>query len=286
MTFANTGAAWVGGEAVVYVGGTANRVDMTRTRFDMRGALTACIQQNRQVAGVVTDATQIVLVDTVIEGCASGVQLREGRPRFEMTGGAIRGSTSYWGIHAGRVGFDSSPENQFGSPFIRLRGVTIADNYSGSILMNNGGELDIDGGVFASAASGIELLAVQRYTAKIAQREPAVGNARCAVRRRRRGIDLRLRHGGGPGRQHARQHLALDASPAHRHRGRRARRRRGQPLAADDAGLGLRGALRSGELGLRRGEPVRRDRRTTTLLGTNFRFLNAGPGASLRLAGP
>ena len=58
-------------EAVVYIGGTANRVDMTRTRFDMRGAFTACIQQNRQVAGVVTDATRIVLVDTVIEGCAS-----------------------------------------------------------------------------------------------------------------------------------------------------------------------------------------------------------------------
>ena len=167
MTFANTGAAWVGGEAVVYIGGTANRVDMTRTRFDMRGALTACIQQNRQVAGVVTDAMRIVLVDTVIEGCAAGVQLREGRPRFEMTGGAIRGSAAYWGIHAGRVGFDSSPENQFGSPFIRLRGVTIADNYAGSILMNNGGELDIDGGVFASAASGIELLAVQRYTVKV-----------------------------------------------------------------------------------------------------------------------
>ena len=96
VTFANTGAAWVGGEAVVYIGGTANRVDMTRTRFDMRGASTPCIQQDRQVTGVVTDATQIRLVDTVIEGCAAGVQLREGRPRFEMTGGAIRGSSSYW----------------------------------------------------------------------------------------------------------------------------------------------------------------------------------------------
>ena len=285
VTFANTGAAWVGGEAVVYIGGTANRVDMTRTRFDMRGALTACIQQNRQVAGVVTDATRIVLVDTVIEGCAAGVQLREGRPRFEMTGGAIRGSSGYWGIHAGRVGFDSSPENQFGSPFIRLRGVTIADNYAGSILMNNGGELDIDGGVFASATSGIELLAVQRYTVKVRNASLQSGTVDALYVEGDAASTFDFGTAAAPGgntlastflstpllRIGAAAGVRIDAVG-----------NRWRPTMQGSDFEGHYGPASSACAGANPCDVTA----ATTTLGTNFRFLNAGPGASLRLAGP
>ena len=133
------------------------------------------------------------------------------------------------------------PENQFGSPFIRLRGVTIADNYSGSILMNNGGELDIDGGVFASAASGIELLAVQRYTVKVRNASLQSGTVDALYVEGDAASTFDFGTCGGAGRQHARQHLPLDAALAHRRRRRRPHRRCRKPLAADDAGLGLEG---------------------------------------------
>lgn len=285
VTFANTGAAWVGAEAVIYVGGTANRIDLTRTRFDMRGMAAACIQQDRQLGGAVTDATRLVLVDTVIEGCAEGVQLREGRARFEMTGGAIRGNSPYWGIHAGQIGFDSSPENQYGSPSIRLRGVTIADNYAGGIFMNQGGELDIDGGVIASPASGIELHAARRYAMRL--RNATVQSGTVAA----------LRLEGDPAST-----FDLGTSTAGG----------GNMLASTTATttllrLGVAGGVRVDAVGNRWRPSVQGAdsegsygpasaacagaspcdvNAATAMPGSNFQFVDAGAGATLRLSGP
>jgi hypothetical protein len=285
VTVTDTGAAWVGGEGVVYVGGTANRVDMTRTRFDMRGIPAACIQQDRQIAGAVTDATRLTLVDTVIEGCAEGVQLREGKARFEMTGGAIRGNTPYWGIHAGQIGFDSSPENQYGSPSIRLRGVTIADNFAGGVFMNHGGELDIDGGVIASPASAIELLAVKRYTLKLRNANLQSGS-----------LDA-LRLDGDSG-------SVFDLGTAAAAGGNTLtstvntttllRIGTAAGVRVDAVGnrwrASVQGADTEGRYGLGSsacgGANPCDVTEATAPPGTNFRFLDAGSGASLRLAGP
>ena len=286
VTFANTGAAWVGAEAVVYIGGTVNRVDMTRTRFDMRGAFTACLQQNRQVAGVVTDAMRIVLVDTVIEGCASGVQLREGRPRFEMTGGAIRGSVVLLGHPRGKGRLRLvAGEPVSGSPLIRLRGVTIADNYAGSILMNNGGELDIDGGVFASAASGIELLTVQRYTVKVRNASLQSGTLDALYVEGDAASTFDFGTAAAPGGNTlASTFLSTPLLRIGTAAGVRidAVGNRWRPMMQGSDFEGHYGPANSVCAGANPCDVTAK----TTILGTNFRFLNAGPGASLRLVGP
>ena len=165
------------------------------------------------------------------------------------------------------------------------RGVTIADNLGGSISMNNGGELDIDGGVFASAGSGLEFHAVRRYTVKVRNASLQSGTFDTLWLEGDAASTFDFGTAAAPGGNTLASTLfSMPLMRIGTAAGVRvdAVGNRWRPTMQGSDFEGHYGPASSVCAGANPCDVPS----TTTMLGTNFRFLGAGPGATLRLVGP
>jgi hypothetical protein len=150
---------WVGGHGAIYAGGTGNRVELTGVTIDLADSVTACILQDRQVAGTVGLGMQIVVLDSVLTRCGGGgLQLREGTPQLLLQNTQLT-DNGFFGLWVGQIGSDSTI-GQYARPEVSIFNATFSGNFYGSIQMTHGGTLGIiDSSLTSTSASsrGIHL---------------------------------------------------------------------------------------------------------------------------------